>query len=744
MNPSIDRLYQLLPAIHRFREAEIAGRLQKGEAGFYIRDLLRVISEQVNAVEDDMAQLYDDWFIETASDWVVPYIADLIGYEAVAAAGDPGASSGQENRILIPRQDVANTIRYRRRRGTASVLRDLAMAVSGWPAIPMEFYRLLGWTQNLNHQYLSGHRARVASLRDANELDKIGGPFDPFAHSVDVRRISSEVSQGCYNIPSIGAEVWRLKPYSVTRTAANCLDAGKNTYTFSVLGNDAPLYTHPDPRCRSNLELTVPARIRRRGFDADKNSYYGVDKSFSIYADWAGYTSDKPVKASAIIPANLSGWAYAPPDDFIAVDPELGRIAFPQNQLPDRSVRVCYYYAFSDDTGGGEYDRVLTQPADFVLYTVGESGVFKKINDALAAWRAASPAHAVIEVSDSGVYAEQIEIEIAEDRSLQLRAANATRPILRMLDWQTDRPDSLSVKMSQGSRFTLDGFLVTGRGLSITASKLPTRNRDPKAVMNRCDNPRNEICPAAVVIRHCTLVPGWTLDCDCQPMTPNKESLELRNVRAKVTIERSILGPIEVQEDEVNTDPIPIEISDCLIDGMDGDHAAIIGPSDRHAHATLCIRRSTVFGVVQTHAVTLAENSIFYDCVHVARRQIGCMRFCYVPADCRTPKRYNCQPDLVIQAEREKLKGQSAVDILAGVARAAARVRPQFTARRYGNPAYCQLSGSCAAEILRGADDASEMGVFHDLFQPQRLENLRARLEQYTPAGLTSGVLLTN
>jgi hypothetical protein len=368
MNPSRDRLYQLLPAIYRFREAEIAARLNKGDAGYYLRDLLRVIAEQVYAVEDNITQLYDDWFIETAAHWVVPYIADLIGYEPVSAADDPSVGSARENRVLVPREDVANTIRYRRRRGTASVLRDLAKAVSDWPTLPVEFYRLLCWTQNLNHQYSSNHRARVVSLHDANELDKIGGAFDPFAHTVDVRRISSDVSKGHYNIPSVGAEVWRLKPYSVTKTSANCLDAGKNTYTFSVLGNDAPLFTLPGPLCTSNMELTVPTTIRRRGLDAAKDSYYGVGKSLSIYADWAGHTSDKPVPASSIIVANLSGWVYAPPDDFIAVDPELGRIAFPQNQLPDRSVRVSYHYTFSDDIGGGEYDRVLTQPSlSFIL-----------------------------------------------------------------------------------------------------------------------------------------------------------------------------------------------------------------------------------------------------------------------------------------------------------------------------------------------------------------------------------------
>jgi hypothetical protein len=69
------------------------------------------------------------------------------------------------------------------------------------------------------------------------------------------------------------------------------------------------------------------------------------------------------------------------------------------------------------------------------------------------------------------------------------------------------------------------------------------------------------------------------------------------------------------------------------------------------------------------------------------------------------------------------------------------RVRPQFNSFRYGKPSYCQLAEHCAEEITRGADDESEMGVFHDLFQPQRAANLRARLDEYIPARADVGII---
>src|SRR5207302_10175804 len=85
------------------------------------------------------------------------------------------------NRILIPRREVANTIAYRRRKGTLALLELLANDVAGWPARAVEFYKLLGWNQNLNHLHL--RRARTLDVRWVDKLDLIDGPFDSLAHT---------------------------------------------------------------------------------------------------------------------------------------------------------------------------------------------------------------------------------------------------------------------------------------------------------------------------------------------------------------------------------------------------------------------------------------------------------------------------------------------------------------------------------------------------------------------------------
>ena len=716
MTRSPDRLFDLLPVIHRQRDAE---------QGHPLKALLQVIAEQASVIEDDIDRLYENWFIETCEDWVVPYLGDLVGYRLVHDAGEPGEVTTDRqrrlNKILVPRREVANTLRHRRRKGTLALLESLAHDVAGWPVRAVEFYKLLAWTQSLNHQRLE--RGRSVDLRGGDALDLIDGPFDATAHSVDVRRLGSCRTPGRHNIPGVGLFVWRLKAYPVTRAPAYCLEAvGSHCFTFSVLGNDAALFTRPAPE--PSLEhvagpLDLPAPLRRRAVERNLEDYYGPDMGFAVWVDgWTGYKAGggHPLPSEMLVVADLSDWKYRPPRDRVAVDPVLGRIAFPPRQLPKKGVWVSYHYGFSDDLGGGEYRRALAQSGGAVVYRVGQDEEFVRISDALARWREEGPDHAVVEIADSGVYVEQVNLELGEGQSFQLRAANRTRPVLRLMDWQTARPDALWVRGDARSRFTLDGLLVTGRGM-------------------HCEGPLDE-----VVIRQATLVPGWSIEPDCKPHRPAEASLELTDTHAQVIVERSILGSIQVSQDEVGADPLRIRIADSILDATSPEREAVGSSGDRLAHAILTLERMTTFGEIRTHAIELAENSIFVGYIRVARRQLGCMRFCYVTPGSRTPRRYRCQPDLVEQVVRAALPNEE-TGITERIERERRRVRPRFNTVRYGSPAYAQLALSCDEEITRGADDESEMGAFHDLFQPQRAANLAARLDEFAPAKMDIGII---
>ncbi len=338
-------------------------------------------------------------------------------------------------------------------------------------------------------------------------------------------------------------------------------------------------------------------------------------------------------------------------------------------------------------------------------------------------WKAEKPRNAIIEITDSDAYVEQIDIALLADKSLQIRAANRKRPVIDLTEMEPDRTGTLGVQGITGaeeSRLILDGLLIFGWGINISGPL------------------------AEFTIRHCTLVPGWDLEHDCEPKHADQPSLTLTNTDACVTIEHSILGSIEVNEDEVRQEPIAIKISDSILDAANNEEAlSTSGRPKRIAHAKLTILRTTVLGKILAHAIELAENSIFTGLVRVARSQVGCMRFCYVPDGSRTPRRYSCQPDLVEQAvDRDDTIPAAEKD--AEKQRERDRVEPVFNSVRYGTPTYCQLADACAGEIKRGADDESEMGAFHDLFQTQRAANLRARLDEYTPAGMEAGIIYVN
>jgi hypothetical protein len=704
MSGNPDHLYELVPAVYRLRDAD---------QGYPLKALLRVATEQYDVLEDDIAKLYENWFIETCEDWVVPYIGGLIGYEMLNGP--------------VSRREVAQTIALRRRKGTLAAVEEVAGAISGWPVKAVEFYRRLAVNQNINVLHLD--RGRTAELRDADALDEIYGPFDEMAHNVDVRRLGSPHARGLGNIPAVGVFAWRLKSYTISGTPAYCYEAqAPNCYEFNPLGSDTPLYTNPLSQTKGAApDLRLPIPIRRRLFeerDVDDPEgklasgipyYYGDGRSLMI---WTG-ADREPIAARRIVAADLADWSYRPLPHQVAVDPERGRIMFPPGPSRRQQVWVSYSYGFSADMGGGEYPRTLRQPADATLYRVGPDCEFKRIADALARWSTAAPAEAVIEVADSGVYTEQLAIALKKGQSLQLRAASGARPIIHMLDWRTSAPDSLSITGEGDCWFVLDGIVVSGRGLQIDGDVL------------------------GVALRHCTLVPGWGLGCCCEPMRPAEASLTLVGAPRCLTIEHSIVGAIQIDRDQARQEPLQLRIADSILDATSNE-AVAIGTSGRLcAHVVLVIRRSTVFGQVQVHALELGEDTIFMGEVRACKRQQGCVRFCYLAPGSRTPRRFECQPDMVEKAVGDlyaagKIDSDER-DIL--LERERMRVEPQFNATRYGKPVYCQLAFSCAPEIVRGAHDESEMGAFHDLFQPQRAANLRTRLNEFTPAGADAGVI---
>jgi len=302
----------------------------------------------------------------------------------------------------------------------------------------------------------------------------------------------------------------------------------------------------------------------------------------------------------------------------------------------------------------------------------------------------------VIEITDSSRYSETLNIEINAGGAIEIRARNGRRPTLDL--------GGLSVSGGEDSACTLNGLLITGAPLEVP------------------DTGDNEL--ARLNIIHCTLVPGIGLEPGGNAVNPGAPSLLLSTAGLETAVDRSILGGVR------SHGRASLSASVCIIDANSRDRVAFAGLDGDDPGAQLSLTDCTVIGKLHSSEVGLISNSILLAAlaqgdtwavpVRSERKQAGCVRFSWLPFDSIVPARHRCQPD----SEESALS-----------------VAPGFASLHYGTPAYGQLTTTTPDEILRGADDESEMGVYHPLYGAQRETNLRIRLAEYLRVGLNAGII---
>jgi hypothetical protein len=694
-----DDMWALIPAVYRRRDAEGGGVLQA---------LIAVLGEQAEVIRDDIAELYDNWFIETCDDWAVPYIGDLTGALPLVQTGDVGTAAevARLARVASPRMLVANAIRYRRRKGCFSIIAQLAHDVARWPAEAVEFGRLLAQTQDVRDPMRRGF---TAALRDPRPLAWLGTPGDRLARSLDVRDADANRSPGRYGPANIGVFVFTPTITSVERGDSYCAEEEDAAcFCFDALGHDTPLYR---PASTTSRHTRLPGPITRDELREDLTSphpvLYGSACCIMIWVQSRADGQFDAQQGATIMSADLAHWRERPPAGFVAVDPELGRIAFPERAAPHR-VSVAYSYALPAGIGGGGYARprqpeTLFDPKIEVKhYLVTAQDADAEGHDSLRAaveqWRNDGAQQAIIEFNDNDdlTYDEdRLLIDLSgTPRRLLIRAAPQTRPVIRLTNYEAGAADAWRIRGdgSQGSILVLEGLTVGGRAIELSDYA------------------------GSLKIRNCTLIPGWRARGGHERRHHEAPSLAFENCTGPVTVEASILGPVFVRADEHIDEPLPIHFADSILDA--GERPCFLSPGTV-PYLELSMRRCTVLGSAAVHAIRLAENSIFTGELHAARRGTGCVRFCALPLESRTPRRTMCVP----RAGEDP------------------GLRPVFVSRTYGDVGYAMLAPGCPEEIAQGADDRSEMGAYHDLFRPQRDANLRAALAEYLPASSSVGII---
>jgi hypothetical protein len=716
-------IYSLLPAVFRTRDAGIGGPLQA---------LFQVLEAQYALVQDNVWQLYDDEFIETCAPWVIPYLGQLIGYSTVYTAALTSPDS---------RAEVANTIGYRRRKGTLVALEQITHDVSGRTTTGVEEFQRLVTTLSLRD--VRRHNYATANLRYGPAWEDQDGPFTRLNRTIDVRNIAPRVRMpvspdptpldialhggGRFNIPDIAVWMWRWSNRGVVNAPA--FDLGAGGYFFSALGGPVPLFQsvppEPAPFARLIVENDVSEPISLTRLRRDLGAFYPA--SMELIADGA------PVRLSQIVCANLSQPCTVP-NGKIAIDPERGRIQYAKTGVAiPKDLRVNYNYGSPAEIGGGPYDRTpnIVQPgtapdpvfanhAKPFLAIVG-SPRYPTLESAVNDWNNLPPNSAGTIVLP---HFECYQIDLTGPNAIQVPAesllliASAILTAKGVPEWK----DSC----------------VTLRGNIEIAAPPPTFGEDGLAL------PAGQVqisgiwlsgqillrgYDACVQVSDSTLTLGTALTPQGDPAHPDKPSVTASDTNLPLgmtlVLNRVIAGPVTLPS------TCFARIWGSIVDAGTPYCPAYSGPDWSSPGASLHIEDSTVVGRVWAQAMPLASNTIFY--AKLGRRdpwkaavwslqlQSGCVRFCWLPAGSITPRQYQCLPP--------SAASQGALE-------------PKFITLRFGLPGYCLLSGDTPVAIWKGADNGSQMGVFYQIQETEAVANIQIRSAEYLPANLERGVFL--
>jgi hypothetical protein len=712
-------LFALLPAVYRTRDAGDGGPLQA---------LFDVVAAQAAIVEENIQQLYDDAFIETCAPWVIPYIGDLIGYNAIYQT-----QAGEDSRA-----EVADTIGYRRRKGTPIALQQVAEDVSGRAAVVVEEFRRIITTESM--RLPRPHHAAYLDLRRNAVLDDLyDTAFDTSNRTLDVRRIAPRNrvaadpdpaplditlhGPGRFNVPDVAVHLWRWRAWPITRAPAFAVDARR--FRFNPLGLDTPLFSRPRahaaPFDRMNTRLDVPQPIRRGEFARDIAAFYGP--SLALYIDGV------QVDASRVCCANLAdrpdGNGCVVRAGMIAIDPELGRIQLAADLALPKSLHVSYCYGFPAPIGGGPYDRTATLDeaaptqdtslADF--FALVGTPAFPDLESAVAQWNLQpagasgiivlpgferhtidlTGAHA-IKLASGSLLAMVSATPIASGAARDVTWNNACATLLGDLEVTGLPPPPMPEgETAPTGQLILNGLLVDGRLsvggatslLQIADCTLRCHSGSADARLSQCE-------------------PGIVIDND-----------------ATLCMARCVTGPVAANVAG------SVRICDSIVDAGSPCCVAYAGDDGSSAGADLHIEDSTVIGKVRTRTLRLASNTIFFArlarhdpwqaALWCNRRQAGCVRFCSLPRKAITPRRYECLPP---------------------DAGSAAAFEPVFVSLRHGHPSYGLLSGDTPVAVWRGADDGSQIGVYHQIQETEAVANVQIRMPEYLPVMLEGGVFI--
>jgi Phage tail protein (Tail_P2_I) len=700
------------------------------EAGGLLAALIDAVAGELEVLERDIDALYASWFVETCPEWVVPYLADLVGVTDLPP-DLPGVTSR--------RAFLGNTIRFRQGKGTLAVIEQAARDASGWPAKAVEFYRLLAATTHVDH--VRTDRPATASVRTpvaaSGPLELLPsavaqGALHRVAHTAEVRRIAS--GRGLYGIPGVGAFLFPHQVHELVDAAASPPAAAGEGWSVHPLGLPSPLFAVPLVEAQiehlaAEADLPVPLRPRRLlALLAAARGAAARGEAVDIGALPVGVRVDgEELDAERIRVHRLEDLArdaagVAPAGWQVMVDAVDGRVHPFRDGLAatPASVQVRHSYGATADVGAGSHDRTAIHdevlaadpyrgdparggPGVTAQYAVladapadpddlTESGVAEALATAEVAWAGDdSPAGGtlVIAVGDSARY----PVDAAGPIGVTVSVPEATRLVLVAAAWRARTsgpgevlPPLVGAYDPQGLRPRLRGDVtVTGAGgSSVVLDGLVVEG---------------DVVVAAGALGSLTLS-GCTVS-----GTVRVGEGAATNPDVVVRVVRSRCGAVAL-----GTAAATLEVVDSTLDGAGAD--AVIGPG-----LHLSVDGATIVGGVRARTLE-GSNAILDGRVVVENRQVGCLRYSFAPRSSRVPRRYRCSPSPTADPG----------------------TRPTYGSTDRGSPDYLTLAPGCPPEIAEGGEGGTEMGVHHHIARPVRVRSTSRLLVPYVPVGLELGV----
>ena len=773
-------LYERLPEIYRIRDAE---QIPPGQ----LQAFLGVIEDAMAALHARTDAQYHDLFIEHCDDWVVAYIADLLGTTRLSGAP------------WTVRADVARTVFHRRRKGTLGAVESQVHTLSGWAVHAVEMRERLAWNQHLNHQRpdaggLPALRQRsdmslpvrggMATLRDPALLSLVNGAFDPLARLVDVK--PPTLGPSGWNLPNLAVMLWRLQDFQVplsrpvfrqTVAVTPAPGAAALAVRFDVhpqgdpwtLFNTHRSHSEDDPpRLGSEDEVPGPMPSARLtdGAPAGRSAQYVAVQTYADPrlahpgADAVGlvlHLPETPFAGQAwhFRGANLCAWEAGLASPLraweVAIDPERGRMVI---GVPDadptlqaeplrQGLLLSATHALAGPTGAQPLRNRISLPA---TWPPGQAVEIRQVNwfdDPLALQKALDDLpdrtrSLVIEITDSqtheldlgavlGIGNQAGTLSLQLTQSLWIRSAPGERPLIRLHQPLRFRPTQITGPDAvnvERLEVVLEGLYLT-RATGFAAS----------------DALIMQAALGQLRVLGCTLDPGGGLVLDGSPTgarAPIRPALRLTNdyslSSAEVdafdqvpilTLSRSITGPLAIDSGYVLT------LTDSIVDagsGIETSLPAALAIGTASGDPELEWGPDLVIEGLTVFGRTRVQTARGASGIFVHRLEVHDNQDSHT-VDVSVGQRGSCLKFCCFSAEGNRLPQHFGCVF-------SNDVRLRFTSEWFGRPGYAQLRPDCDRRLREGGSNSDEIGAFGYLLNTHKWKNIGIRLREFMPVGV--------